>query len=117
MPADIHQPLVIEASPESLAPGDLRVRISGNTIYIPSAAADEFSRHGVRTAADMLSYLEAYPSAVGSAFGWSDQDVAAAANRLRTELKGKVSDSLLSPEQRTTPPLGARNPADKPPQQ
>lgn len=117
MPADIHQPLVIEASQESLAPGDLRARISGNTIYIPGAAVQEFSRHGVRTAADMLSYLESYPSAVGSAFGWSDQDVAAAADRLRTTLRGKVSDSLLSPEKRTTPPLGARNPADKPPQQ
>ena len=114
MPAATTPTIVVAPSEDQLGKGDLHARISGNTIYIPKAAAQAFSRQGVRTATDLLSYMQTYPSAVGSELNWSAADVAAATERLRNDLRGKVSDDLLQPRSTdVTPPLGARNPDEK----
>src|SRR5689334_2752513 len=107
-------PIIVAPSEDHLTKGDLHARISGNTIYIPRSAAQAFSQQGVRTAVDLLSYMQTYPSAVGNALNWSSEDVATATQRLRNELKGKVSEDVLNPRSTdVTPPLGARNPNEK----
>lgn len=114
--ASVTTPIVVAPSEDQLVKGDLHVRISGDKIYIPRAAAQAFAREGVRTAADLLSYMQTYPSAVGDALSWSTGDVTTATERLRSELRGKISDDLLKlPDDKDliTPPLGARNPNEK----
>jgi len=94
-----------------VGPGDLHATISGNRLYIPKAAARAFGQQGVRTASDLLSYMQTYPSAVAEALHWSSGDVSAATERLRTQLAGKIDTSETG---QATPPLGARDPAGLP---
>jgi len=107
-------PLIVTPSDSEIGPGDLRATISGNTILIPKAAAQSFKQQGVRTAGDLLSYMQTYPSAVASALKWSDRDVSAATEKLRSQLSGKVDSALLSDpaDNPPLPPLGARDPAE-----
>lgn len=112
-------PLIVTPSDGEIGPGDLHATISGNTILIPRAAAQSFKQQGVRTAVDLLSYMQTYPSAVASALKWSDKDVSVATEKLRGQLSGKVDSALLSDptDNPPLPPLGARNPAELPDKQ
>jgi hypothetical protein len=109
-------PLIVTPSDSEISPGDLHATISGNTILIPKAAAQSFSQQGVRTAVDLLSYMQTYPSAVASALNWSNKDVSAAAEKLRGQLSGKVDRAVLSDpaDNPPLPPLGARDPSELP---
>lgn len=111
-----HAPLIVTPSDGEVSPGDLHATISGNTILIPTAAAQTFRQQGVRTAVDLLSYMQTYPSAVASALNWSDKDVSAATEKLRGQLSGKVDSAVLSDpaDNPPLPPLGARDPAELP---
>jgi hypothetical protein len=106
----------VTPSDAEVAPGDLHATISGNRILVPKAAAQAFAGQGVRTAADLLSYMQAYPSAVARALGWSGKDVAAATARLRAQLVGRVDKALLEEpdDSPPLPPLGARDPGELP---
>ena len=106
-------------SDTEISPGDLHATISGNTILIPKAAAQSFGQQGVRTAGDLLSYMQTYPSAVAGALNWSDKDVSAATEKLRGQLSGKVDSAVLRDpkDNPPLPPLGARDPSDLPDKQ
>lgn len=109
-------PLIVTPTDGEVGPGDLRATISGSTILIPRAAAQSFKQQGVRTAVDLLSYMQTYPSAVASALKWSDKDVSTATEKLRGQLSGKVDSAVLGDpaDNPPLPPLGARDPADLP---
>jgi hypothetical protein len=109
-------PLIVTPSDAEVSQGDLHATISGNQILIPRAAAQSFDQQGVRTAADLLSFMQTYPSAVAKALNWSDKDVSAATEKLRGQLAGKVDSALLSDpkDNPPLPPLGARDPAELP---
>jgi hypothetical protein len=94
--------------------GDLHATVSGNKLYVPKAAAQTFGQQGVRTASDLLSYMQTYPSSVAASLHWTAADVSAATDKLRTQLTGKVDISTLDTEQNPTPPLGARDPSGLP---
>jgi len=112
-------PLIVTPSDGETTPGDLHATISGNTILIPRAAAQSFGQQGVRTAVDLLSYMQTYPSAVANALNWSGKDVSAAAEKLRRQLSGKVDSALIGDptDNPPLPPLGARDPAELPDKQ
>ena len=105
-------PLIVTPTDAEVSKGDLNTAVSGNTLLVPKAAA--FRQQGVRTASDLLSYMQTYPSAVAEALHWSSGDVSAATEKLRTQLSGKVDSSILDSQQQATPPLGARDPRDLP---
>lgn len=112
-------PLILTPSDGVITPGDLHAQISGTTILIPKAAAQSFSQQGVRTALDLLSYMQTYPSAVAGALNWSNKDVSKAAEKLRGQLVGKVDSAALGDpaDNPPLPPLGARDPAELPDKQ
>jgi hypothetical protein len=65
---------------------------------------------GVRTAADLVSYMDAFPSAVAHLLHWPLRDVSAAKARLVAQLAGhEPAEALRSPSRRA-PPLGAMDP-------
>ena len=105
-------PLIVTPTDAEVSKGDLNVAVSGNRLLVPKAAA--FGQQGVRTASDLLSYMQTYPSAVAKALHWSSGDVSAATEKLRTQLTGKIDSSMLDSQQQTTPPLGARDPGGLP---
>ena len=91
-------------------PGDLSAQIEGNRHVLPIDVADALRKDGIRTAEDLLSYMMAFPSSLASALHWSLGDVGSAAERLKDELEGHVSDEQLRGERRPARVFGARNP-------
>ena len=110
--ADADAPLTIQPSNAEVGRGDLNVRIVGNALLLPRGLAQNLAQQGVRTASDLLSYLQAYPSDVAARLNWSAADVAGATAKLRAVLAGHVDSSILGP-QPDAPPLGARDPNER----
>jgi hypothetical protein len=106
--------LKIAAGSGQVKAGDFNARVEGDRLVLPKIAADAFAQQDVRTADDLCSYLRTYPSAVATSFHWSNADVVTAIGRLKTVLKGHVSDDLLNGDTTPMPPLGARDPKDLP---
>lgn len=108
------KPLPIEPSDEHVSPGDLHGHMYKGRFLLPRDIALALARDGVRTASDLMSYVQSFPSAIASLLHWSSQDVGRAVDRLRSELAGKIPDQYMHPESRRNPPLGARDPTDLP---
>lgn len=107
-------PVVIEPIDEQPVPGNLKAYLRGNKLLLPREFADALRRDGVRTAEDLMSYIQAFPSSVAHTLHWSVGDVNNATAKLRTELQGHISDAHLHPQWRANPPLGALDPDDLP---
>lgn len=106
--------LTIRSSAGRSSPGDLHARVENQNVYLPDPVAKAFQQEGVRTAADLLSYMHAFPSAVADILHWQPQEVAQATSRLERQLLGRVDNSVLGPGTRSNPPLGAFDPDDLP---
>lgn len=68
-------------------------------LLLPADVAKVFAIFGVRDAVALLSYLQAFPSAVADGLHWDTADVATAAARLRGQLRGHVDENVLTPAQ------------------
>ncbi|MBS0224431.1 MAG: hypothetical protein JSR91_27235 [Proteobacteria bacterium] len=99
---------------ESAAPGDFHARIIGGTLVLPEEVAGPLRRQGVRTAEDLVSYLQAFPSSVADALHWSVGDVRRATQNLKETLRGHIGEEHLDPTSRPNLPTGARDPDDLP---
>jgi len=106
--------LSIQPAREQVAPGDLHAHIAGDKLLLPEEFARAVLQDGVRTAEDLLAYMQSFPSAVAETLHWQLRDVARATERLRAILRGRVDDQLLHPSTRPSPPLGAMDPDDLP---
>ncbi len=95
---------------ESAAPGDFHGRIIGDKLVLPKEVAEVLRRQGVRTAEDLMSYLQAFPSSVADALHWSVGDVGRATQNLREALRGHIGEEHLNPMSRPNLPMGARDP-------
>jgi hypothetical protein len=91
--------------------GDLRAKFDHDELLLPERIAQLFSALGIRTATDLASYLQAFPSAIAGELGWEPQDVVHAWQLLRTQLKGRVDKQILDPPSRPNPVFGAFPPA------
>ena len=99
---------------ERAAPGDFHARIMGDKLVLPKEVADALQRLGVRTAEDLMSYLQAFPSSVADALHWSVGDVRSATQNLKEKLRGHIGEEHLNPTSRPNLPRGARDPDDLP---
>jgi hypothetical protein len=106
--------LAIQPAHEQPAPGDLHAHIAGDKLFLPEEFARAVLKDGVRTAEDLLAYMQAFPSAVAETLHWPVQDVIRATERLRVILRGRIDDQFLRPSTRQSPPLGAMDPDDLP---
>jgi len=106
--------VVIEGIDEHPVPGNLKAHFCGNTLLLPKGVVDVLRKDGVRTAEDLMSYIQAFPSGMADSLRWSISDVNNAAVKLRKELRAHIADEHLDPQSRPNPPLGARNPDDLP---
>ena len=107
--------VAIEATTdERAAPGDFHARIIGEKLVLPKEVAEALQRQGVRTAEDLMSYLQAFPSGVADALHWSVGDVGRATQNLRETLRGHIGEEHLDTAPRPNLPMGARDPDDLP---
>jgi hypothetical protein len=106
--------VTIEGVEEKATPGNLNAHLKGNKLLLPKDLARVLREQGVRTAEDLMSYMQSFPSGVAETLHWSMQDVSRATARLRSELRGRVGQDFLQPSRRPNPPLGARDPDDLP---
>ena len=105
-------PVMIESTDEQPVRGSFQVRVSGNKLLVPRSLAEALHKDGVRTAEDLVSYVQSFPSSVADTLQWSMSDVQDAVVKLKKELQGHVGDSHLNPVTRSKPGLGARDPKE-----
>src|SRR5215831_4280745 len=67
--------VVIEGIDEHPVPGNLKAHFCGNTLLLPKGVVDVLRKDGVRTAEDLMSYIQAFPSGVADSLRWSISDV------------------------------------------
>ncbi|WP_459853774.1 hypothetical protein [Dongia sp. agr-C8] len=93
--------------------GDFQAKLSEDALLLPREVSDAAAQQGIRTAEDLLSYLQAFPTAIASQLQWRNEDVTLATQRLRQQLAGRVNPVHLDQTQRPNPPFGARPPRGK----
>ena len=109
------KPLKIKPTLTKEVRGDLRAQIDHDHLLLPERIANTLSALGIRTAADLASTLQAFPTSIAGELGWEVHDVVHAWNILRTQLKGRVDKDILNPPSRPEPMYGAVPPPNKDP--
>jgi hypothetical protein len=104
------QALQIKPTLEREEIGNLHARYLSGALFVPERVAVILAALGVRTASDLVSILQTFPSAIANQLGWSNSDVANALELLRKELEGRVERDILYPPKRESPFWGARRP-------
>lgn len=104
-------PLQIRAADWPAEPGDFRASVhEASSLLLPRDVASALASHGVRNAAEFVSYVDSFPSAVAAELNWSVADVLNAVSKLRDQLRGHVDEAILSPPRRQHG-YGALNPS------
>lgn len=104
-----HASLRIAAHGRPAKPGDLAAMVEGDTLLVPEAVAHLARSGGLRTASELVSYMEAFPSAVASQLHWKLEDVTVAVTNLHRQLT--AAGETLPESSDFKPSFGARDPA------
>ncbi len=104
------QLLTIQPNEDEATPGDLHAQVSGDNLLLPREFAQAFMREGVRTASDLLSYMESFPSSVAYLLNWKVADVRSAVLLLQKVLSGYL-DAGPQTKKYPNPSLGAMDPS------
>ena len=107
------RPLEIRPISSFAKPGDFQASIdeASFVLLLPEDVATPLASHGVRNAAEIVSYVESFPSAIAADLGWTVPDVLQALNRLRDQLRGHVDEAILNSPQRPKHGYGALDPS------
>lgn len=107
------QPLKIKPIKSAIKRGDFDGIIdeSDLALKLPERIVSTLKSHGVRTAGEMVSYIETFPSSIAAALEWTVPDVLRGLEGLRSKLSGHVDDAVLNPRKHERHSFGAMNPA------
>ena len=107
------EPLRIKSTKSGFKPGDFGAVVdeSSSELELPEQIATTLQSQGIHTATELISYVEAFPSAIAARLNWTLPDVLNGLEALRGQLKGHVDDAVLSPTRRGRTSYGAMNPA------
>jgi hypothetical protein len=109
------QPVFIRPMKALYQPGDFAGSVQDGLFYLPEPVFRVVSgQGGVRTAADFVSYLHTFPSAVAAQLNWTVADVQSGLKRVSEQLEGLVAKEVLNPPAQPRRVYGALNPADRP---
>lgn len=98
-------PLQIKATDRPLFSGDLNACVTSDALEVPRKVAEAVGGQDIRTARQLLSYGEAFPTALAVALGWSNEQVQTAISRL----SGQLGEA---PPRRRMVAFGARDPRE-----
>lgn len=77
--------------------GDFDAAVDAGRLVVDRDVADRLRRMTIRTAEDLLAYLDSFPAAVASALDWRVEEVWSARSKLAETLRGQVDARLLHP--------------------
>ena len=100
-------PLPVKSMIANEVRGDLRAKLDNGNLLLPKRVLAILTSWGVRTAADLLSVLQTFPSGLADELGWEAEDVDHALTVLKAQLKGRVDENVLNPPKREEPVYGA----------
>ena len=91
--------------------GDFGAKVQNGQLLLPGTVVDLAAGQGVRSALELLSWLEAFPSAVAEQMQWSATDVNEAKGRIEALVRRYVDPVGLGPRgPRRVRVYGARHP-------
>jgi hypothetical protein len=91
------------------SPGDFGAVVRDDRILLPKNVGEAAGKLSLRNAEELVSYAQAFPSAVASALNWPAESVAPAARRLAESLKLPAE-----PTSRPARAYGALDPTTRP---
>lgn len=104
----------IEGIDKGAPQGALDAHLKGDKLQVPKQFADLFRSNGVRTAEDLISYLEYFPTGAADLLQWSSSEVTDAVVELKAELREHERGHGTIAQPWSDPPMGAMNPDDLP---
>lgn len=78
--------LRLQPCTRELAPGHLNARVVGGALEVPRPVAVAMDAHDVRDAAELVSFGQTFPTALGAALGWSPEQARSAIVELAAQL-------------------------------
>ncbi|MBI1317849.1 MAG: hypothetical protein GC168_02735 [Candidatus Hydrogenedens sp.] len=96
-------------------PGDFGAQVTPGdspSVEIPEPVLSALGSLSIRSAEELLSYADSFPTAIAASLGWSPQQVQQATQRLKATLHGFVPESLLGEFRPRPMSFGARPPED-----
>lgn len=78
--------LPLRATDRPLLAGDLNARVKLDALEVPRKVTEVAGRLDIRTARQLLSYGQAFPTALAASLGWTNEQVADAIVRLATQM-------------------------------
>ena len=103
--------MTIEPLPVPSVPGDFGAIVRDDRLALPVDVARGLAALSIKTAEELLSYLQTFPTAVARQLGWSVDDLDRAVDQLVVALEGHVDVRVLHPEAPVEHGLGALDPA------
>lgn len=95
---DVMLPLKLKPLPLlSARPGDFGARVAGDSLLVPKQVLSALETLAIRNGVELVSYVNAFPSSVAAALGWSADEVARARASLVSTLHGVLPDDILNP--------------------
>ena len=95
-----------------LAPDDFGAQLFGDTLLLPRELYEFLKDWNIHNAEGFLSVAHAFPSSFAAKFGWTQEGMVKAREKLVATLEGRVPEDFLRPPPRVRRAYGARDPAE-----
>lgn len=89
--------LLIQTDKRGLRKSDFGITVAEGSVEVPALLKNALDRLAVRTAEQLVSFLQAFPSALAVELGWTIADVLRAREAVVRKLKGHLPDAILNP--------------------
>lgn len=107
MPTNI--PIALSESGH-LQTGDFAVHVCPDKLEVPPEVWRVAGKFSLRDAAELVSYLYAFPTSFATELGWNLTQLQTARDRLAIQLKGIVADNVILPTEPVRRVYGAMPP-------
>jgi hypothetical protein len=98
--------ITFSSTTEPPKPGDFEARIEGGNLILPHALSQRLREGQIRTAEDLVGFLQVFPGALASDLGWRVADVHLARRALLALLRGHLADEFFHEEPSFSPRYG-----------
>lgn len=91
-------------------PGNFNAKLIGGSLGLPADIVQKLKMIGVKTAEELITFLDNFPTSMQIAIGWSFQDLTLSRVALAEILQDQIHDEILNPRPREDYSFGALDP-------